>query len=122
MASTNAYSYSYNSATPESDYMNASEIVFSLVDTVSKYGNFLLGLGLGLKEDGIFPDVTLERLNDARSWINSHAERIFDTKYWPSRPGSGDFRYTTTDDTFYIHMLSKPNVTTTVTDDIPYHT
>lgn len=113
-----AYSYSYNSATPDSDYMNASEIVTTLVDTVAKNGNFLLGLGP--KEDGTFPDVTIERLLDAGTWINSHAESIFDTKYWPSGPGSGDFRYTTTDDTFYIHILSKPDSTTTVSDSIPY--
>lgn len=113
-----AYSYSYNAATPDSDYMNVSTIITTLVDTVAKNGNFLLGIGP--KEDGTFPDVAIDRLLDAGTWINSHAESIFDTKYWPSGPGTGDMRYTTTDDTFYIHMLSKPNGTTTVTDRIPY--
>jgi alpha-L-fucosidase len=113
-----AYSYGYNAASRDAAYMNASTIITTLVDTVAKNGNFLLGIGL--KADRSFPDVSINRLLDAGAWIKSHAESIYDTKYWPSGPGSGDMRYTTTDDTFYIHMLRRPNSTTTITDPIPY--
>lgn len=43
-------------------------------------------------------------------------------KYWANGPGSGDFRYTTTDDAFYIHVLSQSSMkrATVVPDLVPY--
>ncbi|KAF2193322.1 glycoside hydrolase family 29 protein [Zopfia rhizophila CBS 207.26] len=112
------YSFGYNAATPDNQYMNASTVVRMLVDIVAKNGNFLLDVGP--KSDGTIPDIMMANLRDAGKWINAHAESIFDTEYWPNGPGDGDFRYTTTGDAFYIHILRAPTGPILIPDPVPY--
>ena len=101
------FSYGYNSATPISEYMNASTIVTSLVDIASKNGNFLLDIGP--KADGTILEVEKLHLRDAGAWIKDHAEAIFDTSYWFVESSEGEnIRFTTTLDAFYISVLSEP--------------
>ena len=115
------HSFAYNAATPDSAYLNASGIVTTLIDTVAKNGNLLLDIGP--KGDGSIPEIMKRYLREAGEWIKAHEESIFSTKYWPSHgPGKGDFRYTTTDDAFYIHLLRRPdeNKAMVVPDPVPY--
>lgn len=100
------YSYGYNRATPVSAYMNASTIVTSLIDIVSKNGNFLLDIGP--KADGTIVDVEKKNLREAGAWIKDHEETIFDTTFWFVTSSEGDIRFTTTPDAFYISVLAKP--------------
>ncbi|KAJ5682999.1 hypothetical protein N7462_006164 [Penicillium macrosclerotiorum] len=113
------YSYGYNRATPLASYMNASDIVTGLIDIVSKNGNFLLDVGP--TADGTIIDVEQQHLRQAGSWIKSHAESIFNTTYWFVTPEEGDeIRFTMSQDAFYIHTLSKPNATLTLSSPIPW--
>lgn len=114
------HSFGYNAATPDSAYLNASGIVTTLVDTVAKNGNLLLDIGP--KGDGSIPEIMRKYLREAGDWVKAHGESIFGTTYWRHGPGNGDFRYTTTDDAFYIHLLSQPNGEegTVVPDPVPY--
>lgn len=115
------HSFAYNAATPDSAYLNASGIVTTLVDIVAKNGNLLLDIGP--KGDGSIPQIMQRYLREAGEWVKSHEESIFGTKYWVHGPGDGDFRYTTTDDAFYIHLLRRPdgeNATVVVPDPVPY--
>lgn len=112
------FSFGYNAFTPDDEYMNASTIVTTLVDIVSKNGNFLLDIGP--RSDGTIADIMQTNLREAGLWIKAHAESLFDTKYWPMGAGSGNLRYTTTDDAFYIHLLKKPDGTVRITDPVPY--
>lgn len=113
------YSYGYNRATPLSDYMNASTIVTSLVDIVSKNGNFLLDVGP--TANGSILDIEQKHLRQAGNWIKSHAEAIFNTTYWFVAPEEGEnIRFTTSKDAFYIHSLAKPNGTLTLECPIPW--
>ncbi|KAJ5619322.1 hypothetical protein N7510_003306 [Penicillium lagena] len=112
------HSFGYNAATPDSAYLNASGIVTTLIDTVSKNGNLLLDIGP--KGDGSIPDIMQTNLREAGVWIKAHEESIFGTKYWPNGFGQGDFRYTTTNDAFYIHIFSQPGSGTVVPDLVPY--
>lgn len=74
------YSYGYNRATPESLYMNASTVVHSLVDMVSKNGNLLLDVGP--KADGTIDATEIAHLIEAGTWIKANSEAIFNTSYW----------------------------------------
>ena len=105
-AGMDPYSYGYNRATPESKYMNASTIVKTLVDIVSKNGNFLLDIGP--MENGIIVDVELRNLRRAGTWIHSHGEAIFNTSYWYVQAEEGNLRFTRTMEAFYILVLERP--------------
>ncbi|KAF2111424.1 glycoside hydrolase superfamily [Lophiotrema nucula] len=113
------FSYGYNRATPASEYMNATVIVQSLVDIISKNGNFLLDIGP--QANGTIIDIEQKNLREAGKWIKSHAESVFNTTYWHVTPQEGDsVRFTTTLDAFYIHVLEKPNSTLVLNSPIPW--
>ncbi|RYP65930.1 hypothetical protein DL771_008060 [Monosporascus sp. 5C6A] len=101
------YSYGYNRATPEEEYMNASTVVHNLVDMISKNGNFLLDIGP--RADGSIVQVAVDNLREAGTWIHAHAEAVFNTTYWAVAPEEGELRFTQTNDAFYILTLQKPD-------------
>ncbi|KAL1388381.1 putative alpha-L-fucosidase [Phyllosticta capitalensis] len=101
------YSYGYNRATPDSDYMNASTVVQSLVDMTSKNGNFLLDVGP--KADGTIVDAEVQALRGAGVWIKKHSEAIFNTTYWfITAEGGESIRFTQTNEAFYIFFFEEP--------------
>ncbi|KAL5328045.1 hypothetical protein ACEPPN_005752 [Leptodophora sp. 'Broadleaf-Isolate-01'] len=112
------FSFGYNYQTPDSGYLTGNDIVQSLVDIVSKNGNFLLDIGP--KNDGTIPEIMQQGLTDAGAWITAHSESIFKTRYWSVTPGENNFRYTTTKDAFYIHYLTTPPTTLIIPDLVPY--
>ncbi|OCL03917.1 glycoside hydrolase family 29 protein [Glonium stellatum] len=113
------YSYGYNRATPTSSYMNASTIVTSLVDVVSKNGNFLLDVGP--LPNGTILEVEQKNLREAGKWIKSHGEAIFNTTYWFVTPQEGNnIRFTVTADAFYILCMAKPNDTLVLDSPVPW--
>ncbi|KAJ4355483.1 uncharacterized protein N0V89_003499 [Didymosphaeria variabile] len=113
------YSYGYNAATPVSAYINASSIVTSLVDIVSKNGNFLLDVGP--TANGTIIEIEQRNLREAGTWIKSHGEAIFNTTYWSVTPQEGtNVRFTTTANAFYILVLNKPNATLALKSPVPW--
>ncbi|KAJ4294980.1 hypothetical protein N0V90_006988 [Kalmusia sp. IMI 367209] len=113
------YSYGYNAATPVSAYINASSIVTSLVDIVSKNGNFLLDVGP--TANGTIIEVEQKNLRKAGMWIKSHGEAVFNTTYWSVTPQEGSsVRFTSTAAAFYILVLSKPNATLVLDSPVPW--
>ncbi|KAK8044989.1 hypothetical protein PG993_005013 [Apiospora rasikravindrae] len=110
-AGMDPFSYGYNRATPDAAYMNASTIVTTLLDIVSKNGNFLLDIGP--TETGEIVEVEKRSLREAGAWIKDHAEAIFNTTYWGVTPQyvdaatNADVRFTMTMDAFYISVLNQ---------------
>lgn len=105
------YSYGFNSETPAGDYMNASTIIYNLVDIIAKNGNFLLDVGP--KADGTIVESEATHLREAGKWIQAHAEAIFNTTYWfvqTQIAGPQDIRFTQTDEAFYVLFLEKPSI------------
>ncbi|KAI0836200.1 glycoside hydrolase family 29 protein [Hypoxylon sp. FL0890] len=103
------FSYGYNRATPDNAYMNASTLINTLVDIVSKNGNLLLDIGP--RADGSIVQAEVDSLREAGKWIKSHEEAIFNTTYWFVQSeivGGPDVRFTQTDEAFYVLFLERP--------------
>ncbi|KAF2790356.1 glycoside hydrolase family 29 protein [Melanomma pulvis-pyrius CBS 109.77] len=104
------FSYGFNRATPDSEYMNATTLITTLVDMVSKNGNLLLNIGP--KADGTIPQVEIDNLREAGKWIKSNEEAIFNTTYWfrkaEDRTDGSNVRFTQTNEAFYILSLERP--------------
>ncbi|KAK0448928.1 glycoside hydrolase family 29 protein, partial [Desarmillaria tabescens] len=107
------HSYGLNLATNASSYKNATNIVQTLVDIVSKNGNFLLDVGPTAEGEIIAPMQT--GLLGAGDWLKYAGECVYDTNYW--FPGSQDIyapiestpaRFTATPNTFCIITFVAP--------------
>jgi len=113
------YSYGYNRATPDEEYLKPDAIVTSLLDIVSKNGNFLLDVGP--TADGTIIDIEQKNLRAAGKWIAAHGEAVFNTTYWFITPQEGEaVRFTHTPEAFYISTLYAPNATLTLASPVPY--
>jgi alpha-L-fucosidase len=113
------FSYGYNRATPDDAYLTPQGIVTSLMDIISKNGNFLLDVGP--TANGTIIAIEQDNLRAAGKWIKSHAEAIYGTRYWFVTPEEGDtVRFTQTSDAFYITTLYAPNSTLVLNSPVPY--
>lgn len=112
-------SYGYNKATPDEAYMTTEEVVHSLVDIVSKNGNFLLDIGP--RADGTIPEIMETRLRETGRWLKTNGEAIYDTTYWSRMAELGeDLRFTVKQNkAFYIHSLTAPGSKLTVQAPVP---
>ncbi len=73
-------SYGYNRAEDLKVYHTGRELVFILVDTVSRGGNLLLDIGP--KADGTIPVIMEQRLKEIGDWMKINGEAIYATKPW----------------------------------------
>ncbi|THV04606.1 glycoside hydrolase [Dendrothele bispora CBS 962.96] len=110
------FSYGLNSRTNASQYKNGTTIIQTLVDIVSKNGNFLLDIGPTAEGEIIAP--MADNLLDAGSWLAHSGECVYDTKFWfptsqdiktPNDTTSPSTRFTTTPTTFCMVTFSPPS-------------
>jgi len=62
------------------DYKTGKELIFMLVDIVSRGGNLLLNIGP--RSDGTIPVIMQERLLEIGDWLSINGEGIYNTKQW----------------------------------------
>ncbi len=74
------FSYGYNRQEDAWDYNTAQVLVLSLIDKVSRGGNFLLDIGPD--EHGKIPPIMQERLLQIGEWMNINNEAIYHTERW----------------------------------------
>ncbi|KAJ7242414.1 glycoside hydrolase family 29 protein [Mycena rebaudengoi] len=108
------HSYGLNEATNASAYKNGTSIVQTLVDIVSKNGNFLLDIGPTAEGEIMAP--MMQGLLDTGAWLKYSGSCIYDTSYWfqgaqdlhpPARAPA--VRFLTTPKTFCIVSFSPPS-------------
>ncbi|KZT55693.1 glycoside hydrolase family 29 protein [Calocera cornea HHB12733] len=100
------YSYGFNRRTLPQEYRSADTIVQTLVDIVSKNGNYLLNLGPD--EEGTIIEPMRERLQEAGEWLRHSGECIYGTTYSSLGAELGPLRFTQTPNTFCIISLTPP--------------
>ncbi|MFB9927074.1 alpha-L-fucosidase [Amycolatopsis halotolerans] len=112
------YSYGYNRATPDDKYMTTDDVVHTLVDVVSKNGNFLLDIGPDF--DGTIPAVMQQRLRETGAWLRTNGEAIYGTTYWSRMAQLGDLRFTVRPGSaFYLMSLVAPGSQLVVDAPVP---
>ena len=102
-------------------YKGSRWIVTQLVDTVSKGGNFMVGIGPD--KDGCFHPTAVEQLTQVGQWLKTNGECIFDTN---PRPGDQwhegtSIRFTQSKDakTVYAISLERPGAQLVIKSAIP---
>lgn len=63
------------------NYKSSQQLIHTLIETVSKGGNYLLNVGP--KPDGTIPEEQVRRLQDIGKWMSLHSESIYGTQASP---------------------------------------
>jgi alpha-L-fucosidase len=104
-------SFGYNRAEGEAETIPADELIYLLVDIVSKNGNLLLDVGP--EADGTIPPVQMTRLQALGTWLAQNGEAIYGTRPWKTAEGTTSegihLRFTQTDSAVYATLMGKPN-------------
>lgn len=114
-------SFGYNRTEQDSDYATVEDLIFSLVDSVSKNGNLLLNVGpRGV--DAAIPEEQLARLAGVGRWLKQWGEAVYGTRPWrlaEARTADGvDVRFTRKDGIVYAILLGQPSGSTISIPDL----
>ena len=113
-------SFGYNRAEGEADTIKKDELIYLLVDIVSKNGNLLLDVGP--EADGTIPAVQMDRLKALGAWLDMNGEGIYATKPWKRAEGETadgvKVRFTQKDGAVYAFLLGEPKGKTVTIRDV----
>lgn len=73
----------------DSDYKSPSQVLFNLLDVVSKGGNYLLDVGP--TANGSIPVVAAKNLEAAGRWLKANGEAVYDARRSPFDEASGGY-------------------------------
>jgi alpha-L-fucosidase len=109
-------SFGYNRAEGEAETIAPDELIYLLVDIVSKNGNLLLDVGP--EADGTIPPIQLSRLKALGSWLSQNGEAIYGTHPWKRAAGETSegikVRFTAKGNSVYAMLLGKPTGATLI--------
>ncbi|MDB6116038.1 MAG: hypothetical protein JWQ62_2983 [Lacunisphaera sp.] len=71
------------------NWKSPGELVFKLVDIVSKGGNYLLNVGP--QADGLIPQPSQDNLREVGAWLKKNGDAIYGTKHSPFGEEFGDY-------------------------------
>jgi len=103
-------SFGYNRAEGEAETIKKDELIYLLVDIVSKNGNLLLDVGP--EADGTIPAVQMDRLRALGAWLEMNGEGIYGTRPFQRAEGETSegirVRYTQKGGALYAFLLGEP--------------
>jgi alpha-L-fucosidase len=103
-------SFGYNRAEGEAETIAPDDLIYLLVDMVSKNGNLLLDIGP--EADGTIPPVQVERLQALGAWLSQNGEAIYGSRPWDRATGESvegiHVRFTQRGDAVYATLLGRP--------------
>ena len=109
-------SFGYNRAEGEAETIAPDELIYLLVDIVSKNGNLLLDIGP--EADGTIPAVQIERLQALGAWLQQNGEAIYGTRPWTRASGETadglHVRFTQKEGVLYATLLGQPKSATVI--------
>ncbi len=107
-------SFGYNRAEGEGETIAPADLIYLLVDIVSKNGNLLLDVGP--EANGTIPPVQLTRLQALGAWLHQNGESIYGTHPWERATGETSeglhLRFTQKDSAVYATILGQPKSAT----------
>ena len=103
-------SFGYNRAEGEKETIAPDELIYLLVDIVSKNGNLLLDVGP--EADGTIPPIQMNRLKQLGAWLRQNGEAIYGTTPWSRAEGETDqkipLRFTEKSGHVYATLMGEP--------------
>jgi len=103
-------SFGYNRAEGEAETIAPADLIYLLVDIVSKNGNLLLDVGP--EADGTIPPVQRTRLQALGAWLQTNGEAIYGTRPWTRAEGKASegisARFTKKKGSVYATLLGVP--------------
>jgi alpha-L-fucosidase len=103
-------SFGYNRAEGEAETIAPDQLIYLLVDVVSKNGNLLLDIGP--EADGTIPPVQMSRLQALGAWLQQNGEAIYGTRPWIRAAGETTdgipLRFTQKNSLVYATILGQP--------------
>jgi len=86
------------------EYKSAQRLIHTLIDVVSKGGNFLLNVAP--TPEGTFDDTAYERLKEIGRWMKVNGEGIYSTRQYTSFGEGNTLRFTRSKDSTRVFMFA----------------
>jgi len=103
-------SFGYNRAEGDAQTIKKDDLIYLLIDIVSKNGNLLLDVGP--EADGTIPRVQMDRLEALGAWLAQNGEGIYATRPWKKAESDTlegtRVRFTQKNGAVYAFLLGEP--------------